>query len=153
MPPVSEIQDALVSAVLPSVVTACLVFFVIGKLTSKRYSVAAGAIALASAFVVGNAFRGAVEFRLDSERLLTPAALGQAVLDTLDPPQGEDAPIPPPTRYWIPWSAALALLGGLLTFRLKPSLRWPICAIYSGARRSVRAALDRNGLPRSAGIT
>lgn len=142
MPPVSEIKDAIVYAVLPAAVTAFVVFIGVAKLNWKPSAVIAGALALALGFIAGNAFRGAVEYRLDFEQPLTPMALGQAVLDTFVPPQDEDAPIPPPARYWLPWTTGLALLVGLLTFRLKPSLRWLIRAALAGFAASLAVPIE-----------
>ncbi|HEX6984178.1 MAG TPA: hypothetical protein VF170_02320 [Planctomycetaceae bacterium] len=145
MPPLSEVLDALTYAVLPAAAAAGVVFAAVAKLAPCRFAVAAGALALAAGFLAGNHFRGAVEFRLDPERRLTPAELGVALRDTFVPPTEEDAPLPPPARYWLPWTAALALVGGLVARALRPAAAWPVRVALAGLAAALAVSPDLRG--------
>lgn len=148
MPPLSEVVDALMKVVLPASIATAVAFALVARLATGRGSLAAAALALAVGFVAGNHLRGAVEFRLDSERLLTPGELGRAFWDSLVPPQAEDAPIPPAPRYWIPWTAGLALLGGIAAGAVHPAAAWSIRMAFSGLAAAMAVSADlRQSLP------
>lgn len=148
MPPLAEVLDTLLKVVLPATGAAAILFVLVAKLAPTRLAPAAAALALMVGFVAGNHLRGAVEYRLDSERLLTPADLAAAFRDTFVPPQSEDAPLPPPARYWLPWTAGLALLGGLLA-RVVPAVAgWPIRIALAGLATALGVSADlREGFP------
>lgn len=126
MPPLAEVLATLTKVVLPASCVTAIVFVLIAKLTPARLAPAAAALALMLGFVAGNHLRGAVEYRLDSEQRLTPSDLAEAFRDTFVPPQSEDAPIPPAPRYWLPWTAGLALLGGLVAQVVPAVAGWTI---------------------------
>ncbi|MGC1274851.1 MAG: hypothetical protein WBC44_14180 [Planctomycetaceae bacterium] len=148
MPPLAEVIDTLLKVVLPATCAAAIVFVLVAKLAPARLAPAAAALALMVGFVAGNHWRGAVEYRLDSERLLTPADLAQAFRDTFVPPQSEDAPLPPPSRYWLPWTAGLALLGGLAARAVPAFAGWSIRIALAGLATALAVTADlREGVP------
>ena len=115
LPPIGMIREILLQGVIPPIVAAGSVLFVTSRL-GKRLVPIGAMLAVVVGFVVGNHFRSATEYRIDSER---PLALGEwgaevyhAVLGT--PEASEDAPRHPPAHYWLVWSALIAGVVGAI---------------------------------------
>jgi hypothetical protein len=120
LPPASEVLEVLRLAVLPALGVAGVVCAVVWRLAPKRGAAVGAALALALGVLAGNYFREAVAFRLEPDRPLTLSDLRVSATHALKrqpaaqgPAAEEAAPTSPPTWYWLPWSAGLALLAGL----------------------------------------
>ena len=122
IPPVSEVIDALLYAVVPAFGVTALAAGLIPIIFGRR----AGFIAAAIAFVIGvaaaNFFRGCFVLRFEADsptsvsdliRGLWSVTTGQLVLIS----GTVSEPIYPPRsgRYWIPWAALIATSAGLIT--------------------------------------
>jgi hypothetical protein len=74
---------------------------------------------VAAGVLAGNYFREAMPWRLDGERPLAVRDLGTVLGWSLESKpaavaEDENAPPLPPSRYWLPWLAGLAMLIELL---------------------------------------
>ena len=125
------ILSALFFGVFLPLVTGCVVLLVASRVGSRKGAVGA-LLAVVAGFLVGNYFREAAPYRIDSER---PFALGEwvsevgyAVSNTLD----EENPHPP-ARYWLPWVAAFAGLVGWMVRapNVSAAIGWAIRAAVS----------------------
>lgn len=130
MPPIGEVLDALLHAVLPAVVASAAAFALVAKLAPARLAYAAGALALACGFLAGNHFRGAIDYRVDFERPLNVTDLGRALKATFISPSDDSSEegivTPPLPYYWLPWTAGLALVAGLAARKTPAVAAWPI---------------------------
>jgi len=106
------IFETAFQAVLVPLAVAATVSLAIVRIPSRRGAVAGGAIAMAAAFLAGNHFRGAVEFRLDPERPLAPAELIRAAWRAVTA-TSESGIVLPPAYYWIPWIALFGAFAGI----------------------------------------
>jgi hypothetical protein len=114
MPPMSEVLDAGLKLLGPALAASLAVALGLGRLVGARFRPGAAALAVAAGVLAGNALRDVFPWRLDHERPLTfrdwRAGL-EASLETrpaAEPAEGESSPSPP-TYYWLPWLAALAM--------------------------------------------
>lgn len=132
MPPPGEVIDLFVRLLLPAMAASVIVMALLRRLGGERFAPLAAALALAVGVLVGNYFREAMPWRLDSERSLTGYDLATVLGWSLEQkPTGEiedttDLPPLPPSRYWLPWLAGLALLVELLVRlpAVTPSMGW-----------------------------
>jgi hypothetical protein len=93
-------------------------------LTRENLSIIVTAVALAAGVIAGNYFRGAMAWRIDSDRPLNARDLrdalgwsleGKPSMEPSDADQEKAEAIPiPPSPYWLPWLAGFAILIDLL---------------------------------------
>lgn len=121
IPPIAEVCDALVFAVLPAIGVTALVAALIPAFLGPRTKFIAAAIAFVAGVAAANVFRGCLVFRLESDLPLYAADLIRSLWSAIAGQRaiigGTDSdPIYAPRagRYWLPWASLLALAGGLL---------------------------------------
>ncbi|MFO0842452.1 MAG: hypothetical protein U0797_08665 [Gemmataceae bacterium] len=108
----SEVLDAALKLLLPALAASLVGALLLGRLGGARLLPIAAALAVAAGMLAGNALRGVFPWRVDHERPLTFAdwrAGLEASLEVRPMTEGEEAIPPPPTYYWLPWLAALAM--------------------------------------------
>ncbi len=119
IPPIKEVCDAFVFAVLPAFGIPVL----IARLTPKNLGRRVELIIAALAFIVGiaaaNYFRGCFVLRWEPDRPLSPSDLLRGIWSTLSGEsvlsggtESGSVDVPRAGRYWMPWAALLALAGG-----------------------------------------
>lgn len=112
MPPMSEVLDAGLKLLLPALAASLAVALTLGRLGGARLLPVAAALAVAAGVLAGNAQRDVFPWRVDHERPLTFADWRAGLEASLEPRQASDDEQPsplPPTYYWLPWLAALAM--------------------------------------------
>lgn len=126
IPPIAEVCDAVVFAVLPAIGVTALVAALIPALLGPRTRFIAAAIAFVAGVAAANAFRGCLAFRLESDIPLSASDLIRGLWSAIAGQRtiigGTDSdPIfsPRAGRYWLPWASLLALAGGLLIHRAR----------------------------------
>ncbi len=130
LPPMSEVIDALRTAVLPAAGVAAVVYFVASLLPVIRRGTVPAALAIACGFVAGNWQRDAVDFRLNSGHRLQARELGQSLQAAVTGANDHKAVIPP-ARYWLPWIVVAGLIASVLS-EMSTSLGWLTKLIVAG---------------------
>ncbi len=121
IPPVSEVCDALLFAVIPAFGVTSLVAVLIPTILGRRAEFVAAAIAFVVGVAAANFFRGCFVLRFESDSPLSPFDLMRGLWSVITGQSlvfgGTDSdPILAPRagRYWIPWAGLIAIGGGLL---------------------------------------
>jgi hypothetical protein len=113
MPPMSEVLDAGAKLLGPALAASLVIALALGRLGRGRLLPVAAGLAVAAGVLAGNASRDVFPWRVDHERPLTFAdwrSALEASLEARPVPEGEESPVVPPTYYWLPWLAALAVV-------------------------------------------
>lgn len=134
MPPIEEIRDALLQALLLPAGVAGVCFLILSRWL-PRLNVAA-IFAMALGVMAGNHFRGAMISRIDPDRPLQSRDLIASAAGTVqftNPVKQNRGVSPPGTIYWLPWAGLIAGLAGVPT-------RWPFIAGLLSAAASVITA-------------
>jgi hypothetical protein len=122
LPPMSEVIDALRTAVLPAAGAAAGVYFVASLLPLVRRTALPAALAIACGFLAGNWQRDAVEFRLHSEHRLQAKELGRSLQAAVTGVNDHGAVVPT-ARFWLPWIVVAGLLASVAAGMAR-SLGW-----------------------------
>ena len=114
-PPIDLVIEILSFGVFLPLVVAGAVLYAAARLL-KRGGPIGAVLAVVAGFLVGNHFRPAAEYRIDSDR---PLAVGELASEVYHAVGGgaelSDEPVPhPPARYWLPWAALLASIAGVV---------------------------------------
>lgn len=119
LPPWGEVWDLLRLLLAPVAGVSLVLMLAVRCLGGERLAPLAAAAAVAAGVLVGNYFREAMLWRIDSDRPLNCRDLRTALGWSLESKpvtegdEGESLPVPP-ARYWLPWLAGLALVIDLL---------------------------------------
>jgi hypothetical protein len=130
LPPISEVIDALRTAVLPAAGVAAAVYFVASLLPLVRRGTFPAALAIACGFVAGNWQRDAVEFRLHSDHPLQAKELERSFHAAVTGVNDHGAVVPT-ARYWLPWIVVAGLLANVVAEMANP-LGWLLKLVVAG---------------------
>ncbi len=130
LPPMSEVIDALRTAVLPAAGVAAVVYFVASLLPVIRRGTFPAALAISCGLVAGNLQREAVDFRLHSGHRLQAKEFGQS-LQAAVTGVNETKAVVPPARYWLPFIVAAGLVANVV-FEMSSSFGWLLRFVVAG---------------------
>lgn len=137
-PPIAEVVDAAVHAVLPAFGVSALVAGGMTSLFGRRFGYVAAAVGFLAGFAVANAFRGCFVLKFNPDSVSPIADLLRGFFAVMTGPrvipegmEAEAFTSPPAGRYWIPWAALITTLAGLVSHLTSCPryLRWPVVLV------------------------
>ena len=130
IPPISEVTDALMHAVIPSFGATVAVGGILASLWGRRAGLLTAALAFASGILAGNFFRGCFVFGFQPDTVFRLTDLvrgiGSVILwqtPLVDSGESVSFYFPAAGRYWIPWAALMTTVSGIASSLYNRS-RW-----------------------------
>jgi hypothetical protein len=120
-------------ALLVPFVVAAAVVLIAGRYPRRGGQLAGGALAIIAAFLAGNYFRHAVEFRFDADRPFALLEFFRAAWRSLVAAGDPETPLLP-ARYWLPWATLVGIVADLaVSHRRVPAIAaWIVRALAIG---------------------
>jgi len=121
-------------ALLVPLVVAAAVGLIAHRFPRYGGQVAGGALAIVAAFLAGNFFRHAIEFRFDADRPFALAEFFRAAWRSSLVTAGDPETPLVPARYWLPWATLVGIVADLAVShqRVPATAAWIVRALAIG---------------------